>query len=633
MCGITGIFAFTQQGRSYLHHTKDAVKAIISRGPDHNNNYTHQQVSLGHVRLSIIDTSAEANQPFSDPSGRYTIVYNGEVYNHRELRQELIQNNGIVFRTQSDTEVILYQYITKGPEMLQELNGFFALAIYDAFNNSLFLARDRIGIKPLFIYQDEDKLIFSSEMKGLLAYRLPKILDHESLFTYLQLNYIPAPYSIFRNVLKQIPGTYKLISQKEIIDKTYYEIPTFESFRNMNPPTYDQAKIKLYQLLDHSVKKRLISDVPLGAFLSGGIDSSIIVALASKYLKNFNTFSIGFKEEAFFDETRYAQIVAEKYKTNHRVFSLDSQDIFDVLFNVLDYTDEPFADSSALAVYILSKHTRKHVKVALSGDGADELFSGYHKHTAEYYARKKSIGNLLVKQLQPFWQVFPQSRNHKIGNYARQLNRFAEGLKLSEKERYWRWCAYINEKDGTSLFKQQFDKEAYKLRKSKILSNINVKGSFNDVLLTDLLLVLQNDMLVKTDRMSMAHALEVRVPYLDHELLGFVNSLPVNYKIKGNFRKKILQDTFRDILPQEIYRRPKQGFEVPLLKWFRTSLKSDIENKWLNEEFIKEQGLFQSEDIAILKKRLFSHNPGEVQAQIWGLIVFQYWWEKNMSAV
>ncbi len=627
MCGITGVYSFRESASSYKKKVEDAVIALSKRGPDSSGTFFHNHVALGHSRLSIIDVSEAASQPFTDMSGRYTIILNGEFFNYEQHREELFKK-GVLLKSHSDTEVLLQLYITEGPACLEKINGFFTFAIYDNQDESLFIARDRMGIKPLFIYKDDDKLIFASEIKALLAYGIPKELDRTSLYEYLHLNYIPGPHSVFKNVTKLKPGSYLYIKGKEITEKSYYTIPfkTDEEIKR-NSDSYEEAQKKILELLETSIRLRMISDVPLGAFLSGGIDSSIIVALASKYTEKLNTFSIGYKDEPLFDETQYAQLFAEKYKTNHTSFSLTNDELFSVLFNVLDYTDEPFADSSALAVYILSQHTRKHITVALSGDGADELFGGYNKHRAEYRIRNAGINERSISLLKPLWKGLPQSRNSSFSNKIRQFDRFATGMNLTADERYWRWCGFTNEDEIEKLLNAKPGSEYYD-RKETLLKNISGKSSMNEVLYSDMHLVLQNDMLVKVDMMSMANSLEVRVPFLDYNLVNYVFSLPAEYKIDKSIGKKILQDSFRNLLPDEIYHRNKHGFEVPLLKWFRKELNSFIFDDLLNKEFVKDQGLFEFEEISKLKLKLFSNNPGDSAARIWALVVFQYWWKK-----
>jgi asparagine synthase (glutamine-hydrolysing) len=628
MCGITGVLAFNEEGIKHLSKISAATSALLKRGPDGEGIYFDKNCALGHRRLSIIDTSNAAAQPFTDASNRYTIVFNGELFNYKSLRKKLEQK-GFQFRSQSDTEVLLNLFIEYKEKCLEQLDGEFAFAIYDKETEDLFLARDRFGIKPLYYYMDGNRLVFASELKAIIAFGVPKEIDKSSLQTYFHLNYIPSPYSIFKNVLKIESGCYmKINSQGNYSIHSYYSIP----FKNTNNQQldYSQAKNELKYLLEESVQNRMVADVPLGTFLSGGIDSSIITAIAARHTKELNTFSIGYKDEPHFDETAYAKLVAKKHNTNHTVFELTNEDLFANLHQVLDYIDEPFADSSALAVNILSMQTRKHVTVALSGDGADELFAGYNKHAAELKARHGGFTTKLVKASRPLLNQLPKSRNTKTGNKIRQLQKFAEGMKLSPQERYWQWAKWSGFKKedifSTTFLKNENEFSDFSKRKNELLKNIN--SDYNSVLLADMKLVLENDMLVKVDRMSMSQSLEVRVPFLDHKLVDFAFSLPANFKIDNDQRKKILIDSFKDDLPQELFNRGKKGFEVPLLKWFKTDLKSMITNELLADEFILEQNIFNLSEIQKLKHQLFSTNPNDAVEKTWALIVFQYWWKK-----
>lgn len=629
MCGITGIFAFNLVGKFNKIHTATATRALEKRGPDFQDVYLDDWVGLGHRRLSIIDTSSIAHQPMWDEANRYCIIFNGEIFNYKELKQDLV-GKGINFFSQSDTEVLLKLYILEKAKCLNKLNGFFSFCIYDKIEQSFFIARDRYGVKPLLYVHDEHKFLFASEMKAIMQYGIEKEIDYTSLYTYLQLNYIPAPNTIFKSVKKLLPGHYASISNGQLTISNYYQIPY--SPLETSTITYDSAKEKLKSLLEASVQRRLVADVPLGSFLSGGIDSSIITGIASKHKPDLHTFSIGFKDEPFFDETEYARLVASHFNTEHTVFSLTNDNLYEHVNSILDYIDEPFADSSAINVYILSKETRKHATVALSGDGADELLAGYNKHAAHYRVLHNSWKENMVAALHPLWKALPQSRNNPLANKARQLARFAEGMKLSSQDRYWRWAGFSDEHQSLNLFsndsKQKFIRQDYQAFKSSLLKSIPAKESINDILFTDTQLVLQNDMLTKVDLMSMANSLEVRTPFLDFEVVNFIFSLPDDFKINSSIRKRILQDAYKDFLPTQLYNRPKKGFEVPLLKWFRKEMKSLIVDDLLSEKTIEEQGIFNYTEIKKLKRQLFSSNPGDVHARIWGLIVFQWWWKK-----
>jgi asparagine synthase (glutamine-hydrolysing) len=635
MCGITGMFAFNLVGRFNKIQVTNATMALQKRGPDFQDVYTDEWVGLGHRRLSIIDTTSVAHQPMWDDTKRYCIVFNGEIFNFAELKKYL-ESKGIAFFSHGDTEVLLKLYIYEKENCLSKLNGFFSFCVYDRQEQTFFLARDRFGIKPLLYQFDEDKFLFSSEMKSLLHYGIEKKLDYSSLYTYLQLNYIPAPDTIFLSVKKLLPGHYMKVSRQKMDIQSYYQIPYDHEHVANNKISYEHAKDKARELLEASVQRRLVADVPLGSFLSGGIDSSIVTGLASKYKPDLHTFSIGFRDEKFFDETNYARLVAKHFKTEHTVFSLTNNDLYAHVHTILDYLDEPFADSSAIAVYILSKETRKHATVALSGDGADEMLAGYNKHAAFNRIINSGWKENLVNKLDPIWKALPKSRSGAISNKVRQLSRFSEGMKLSSKDRYWQWAGYATKEETLLMLHPDLRinmwlKDFYPRRKN-ILQHIPDKEDINDILLTDMNLVLPNDMLTKVDMMSMANGLEVRVPFLDFEFVNFMFSLPSSYKLKGANRKRIVKDAFRTMLPKQLYHRPKKGFEVPLLKWFRNEMKSLIVDDLLSEKFITEQGVFDYREIDKLKQQLFSSDPQDIHARIWGLIVFQWWWKKYMTS-
>lgn len=625
MCGITGIFSFNNSAESYRSRIDDAVATLKSRGPDSNGVYIGKNVGFGHTRLSIIDTSDAGSQPFLDSTGRYALVFNGEFYNHNDFRSELI-SDGILFKSGSDTEVLLYLLIKYGEKAIEKINGCFAFAFYDSETERIIAARDRMGINPLVYFHDQEKFIFASEIKALFAYEITKELNTAAVYTYFQLNYLPANISMIKNVHKLEPGNYIIADKTGIIIKSYYKIPNAPISENYDD--YKTASKKLRDLLDAAVERRLMSDVPLGCFLSGGIDSTIITALASGHTKHLNTFSIGFKDEEFFDETSFAEIVAKRYKTNHTTFKISNDDLLNNLTEMLDYLDEPFADSSALAVNLLSKLTRTKVTVALSGDGADEIFAGYNKHAAHFNASYARAKEKIAAAMNPLWKVVPKSRNSKVSNFARQLDRFATGFKLSPDERYWYWASIGSESYVSSLLDIKIDYAEFSQKKSKYVNSNCGLEDINQVLYTDMQLILPGDMLTKTDLMSMANSLEVRTPFLDHTVVDYAFSLPSHYKINSNQRKKILKDCCSDLIPKELINRPKHGFEVPLLKWFRKELWPMIDKDLLSEDFVKEQGIFNYEEILKLKKKIFSSGPEDSAAKIWALIVFQHWWKR-----
>jgi asparagine synthase (glutamine-hydrolysing) len=627
MCGITGIYAFNQLGRLNMINLAKATEALASRGPDNQGHFHNDFVGLGHRRLSIIDTSPEANQPMTDSTGRYTIVFNGEVYNFKALRASL-ESKGIQFYTHSDTEVLLQLYILDGIAGIDKLNGFFAFAVYDKDEHELIIARDRFGIKPLHYFIDQDKILFGSEVKSILAYGIEKKLDTTALYTYLQLNYLPAPASMFVDMKKLLPGKYIRVKDNSCNIESYYNVE--ERIQPFSGSFYDAVK-QFQQLMETSVTDRLVADVPLGTFLSGGLDSTVVTAIASRNVDKLKTFSIGFKDEPFFDETNYANKAAKLLNTDHSVFKLSNNDLYAYLHDMLDYLDEPFADSSALAVYILSKETRKNVTVALSGDGADELFAGYNKHAALLKMFQGGVSSSLATGFSSVWKLMPKSRNGALANKIRQLDKFAKATKLNPQERYWMLASIADKLYASDLLAQNddpIDFTAFEELRSSYLGSLQDKDISSN-LLVDLKLVLPNDMLTKVDLMSMAHSLEVRVPFLDHRIVEFAFGLPDSMKITSNIRKRVVQEAFKGWIPPEIYNRGKKGFEVPLLKWFRTEMKSTIMDDLLEDQFIRDQGIFNPIMVKQLKKQLFSRNPGDVHAKIWALIVFQHWWKRN----
>jgi asparagine synthase (glutamine-hydrolysing) len=633
MCGIVGAFAITDKGCSALENIERAKETLFKRGPDGGSAFQRKRIALGHRRLSIIDVSCAGDQPMHTVDARYTIVFNGEIFNYKELREAYFtEEEQALLRSNSDTEVFLLLFAKLKEEAFVLLQGFFAAAIYDHLLEELVLVRDRYGKKPLLVFRDLDKIIFASEMKALFETGVPRHISWELLPIYLQLNYIPQPFSLVEGVQKLEPGHYWKVSKTSIEDHAYYQLSVQE--RSYGGLSYLEAQRKLEKLMDESVKKRMISDVPLGAFLSGGIDSSVIVALASRHTRKLKTFSIGYKDNAFFDETYYAKLVADRYKTEHTVFSLSNDDFLEHVHDVLQYIDEPFADSSAIPEFILSYYTRKHVTVALSGDGGDEVFAGYNKHAAEFRMRQGGLLSSIVKAGAPIWEALPKSRNNRVTNTFRQLNRYASGARLQPGERYWKWAAINTQKEAFGLLhpkvKQKLTAEFSEKIRNSFVSGIQ-SNDFNEVLLADMNLVLLSDMLVKVDLMSMANSLEIRSPFLDNEVVDFAFGLPSSFKIDGKMKKKIVQDAFRKCLPEELYNRPKHGFEIPLLGWLKNELWGLIEEDLLKDSFIEEQAIFDVSSVRRLKKQLHSSDPEDSHATVWALVVFQSWWKRYIA--
>ncbi len=614
MCGITGFKNFSN-AIDLTKSLQTATDSLQLRGPDHQATFLDKTVGLGHTRLSIIDTSSKANQPMTDKSGRYTLSFNGEIYNYRELAKDL----SVEFRSTSDTEVLLYLLIKEREKCLKRLNGFFAFSFYDSKEETLLIARDRMGIKPLHYYQNDDFFVFGSEMKALLSFPIPRTLDKKSLYSYLRFTYLPLEMSMIERVKKLLPGYFIKISEQDVQVASYFTLGEPTAFNG----TYETAKTDLTSLLEQSVQRRMVADVPLGAFLSGGTDSSAVVSMASKFDSNLNTFSIGYTDHPFFDETHFAESVANKFKTHHTTFSLSNDDLLDSLDAILNYIDEPFADSSAIPAYILSNRVSKEIKVALSGDGADELFGGYYKHLAFCNSLQNSVLNKVIQSTGPLLKVFPQSRSTGLGNLSRRLAKYSDLLRLNPTDRYWHLASFNHQAKDLLL----------DVTPTIDTFSANQKDGFdlNDFLDLDLQLVLPGDMLTKVDLMSMANSLEVRVPFLDKDVVSFARALPISFKVDKNKRKKVLQDAFEHILPKELHHRPKKGFEVPMLHWLRNELMHELDKHVFNEAYLQEQKLFNVENVMGLKIRLQSKNPGDVHATIWSLYVFQKWHIRHIT--
>jgi asparagine synthase (glutamine-hydrolysing) len=627
MCGISGIISFKNEVRTYQSKLEKSINTIKSRGPNAQGFFYDDNIGLGHCRLSVIDTSEAANQPFFDLSHRYVIVFNGEIFNFKNL-SNILTEKGIVLTTKSDTEILLNLYIIFGEKCLSMLEGFFVFCIYDIQTKKSFFARDRLGVKPLVFYIDSEKIIFSSEIKGVLAFDIPKIINKTSLIHYFHLNYIPNKETIFEHIFKLESSHYAIVENNDLKIREYYDL--HHTFLKNELSNKYSAK-KLTEILNEAVEKRLISDIPLGTFLSGGIDSCIITGLASKYRK-IDSFSIGYKDHHFFDESDKALISAKKIGTNHHSFKLSQEDIENEIFNFLEIVDEPFADSSGLAYYILSKKTSQYIKVALTGDGADEIFGGYNKHLAEYRILHLSNIQQNILNFLPNLENLPQSRNNYFSNKLRQISKFINGINLSKRERYWQWCGFYQTSDLQNLFSDKFitnqDWDKSNKERLKYIHGISDNDDINQILASDQVLVLQGDMLRKVDMCTMANGQEARNPFLDNKVLEYVNSFDGNQKIDSNGRKKMLYETFKDIIPTEIINSPKKGFEIPISDLLNGALSSFINEKILNKDYIANQGIFNYSSIENIYKKFKGLNSHDSHAKLWALIVFQFWYEK-----
>ena len=617
------------------------ASVLSHRGPDDDGVYLSSKqkarsskvnVGLGHRRLSIIDLSEAGRQPMSNEDKTVWMVFNGEIYNFQSLRAEL-EGKGHYFSSQTDCEVVIHLYEEEGIEGVKRLSGMFAFAIWDERVQALFLCRDRLGIKPLVYYLGGDSLIFASEIKGIMQDPdVPRKIDWDALGLYLTFNSITAPYTIFKGVRKLRPGHILTFINGKTEEKEYWNIDG----RSDETVQKDFATQKdgLFKLLEDAVRMRMIADVPLGAFLSGGIDSSIIVGLmARNSSKPVKTYSIGYKDMPMFVETEYAREVAALNNTDHHEIKLDSQDVIDAIPHVLDSFDEPFADSSAVPMFVVSRETGNDVKVALSGDGGDELFAGYRMYAGEeWYSRYSLIPSLIRRQIiEPLFLSLPDSRDKKIPDYIRRAKKFFRGAKCATfEERFFAW----NEIFSRDLRKGILTKSGnadYDLGKRLLSERLNERndGKINRMLYADVKESLPGDMLKKVDAMSMLNSLEVRVPFLDHRVCEMAFAISGDRKIKNGKGKYILIETFKDILPESLYNRPKWGFEMPVSKWLKSDLRYLID-EYLSREVIVRQGIFDYDVIKNLINNLIS-NRTDTSWQIWNLIVFQVWYSRYME--
>lgn len=625
MCGISGFLS--KDKIKDLPGLENSNNNLQTRGPDASGNYSDEYLFLGHRRLSIIDLNTGAQPMYSD-DGMQVVVYNGEIYNFKKLRQELMIE-GRVFNTESDTEVIIEGYLHWGLSlMLSKLEGMFAFALYDKSIEKLFIARDRFGEKPLYYFSTDTGFYFASELKAITQMLEKKEIDITALNLYLTLTYIPAPYTIFQGVSKLLPGHFiELDKNAEVKIVRYYSLED-QINSGVKYNSYESAKSDLRSLLFDSVRDRMISDVPLGSFLSGGIDSSIVTAIMAKISPDpVHTFSIGFNEKAY-DESSRASLVSKHLKTKHSSFIVDYKDLLDCADDAVDYFDEPFADSSAIPSYLVAKMASQYVKVVLTGDCADELFGGYEKYLAPYYAAKYSMLPGFIKS--PVKALVGITPHNSYTNVPlRKIKKLIRNSSESPFDLHYNFMSLgFNDINRFKLLKADYDFGVKQLVKSTY-NSLEGDSEMDKGFYTDVNWVLEGDMLTKVDRMCMRHSLEARVPFLDSAIVDASFRMPWQYKIEGSNKKKILKETFADLLPKEVFSFKKKGFGVPLTLWFRNELKSEL-LQVLNTESIEKQGIFNSKYIQSLIDEHMSGKENHA-SQLWVLYVFQKWYFKNFQ--
>ena len=634
MCGICGK-VYYDAGRPVERELLAAMcDTIAHRGPDDQGLYVNGQVGLGAARLSIIDVEG-GHMPLSNEDGTIWIVYNGEMYNFQQLRVRLEQA-GHRFATRTDTETIVHLYEEVGDDFVRSLNGMFALAIWDERRRRLVLARDHLGIKPLHYAQLDDRLLFGSEIKSLLRDDLDRRIDPLALHDYLSLNYVPGPRTMFAGIRKLLPG------HMLVFDAASRQV-TVSQFWDLPRPQADAAAVRvspeledtLLNLLRQVVSDQMVSDVPIGAFLSGGIDSSLIVAMMSEASRQpLRTFSVGFHERSY-SELPYARIVAERFGTDHHELVLEPR-AHDLITALADYFDEPFADASAVAVFAISQQAARQVKVVLSGDGGDEVFGGYYTYQADKLAALyRRLPKLLAADLLPRLVEMIPTSDRKV-SLDFKLKRFMRGGALPPLPAHFAWKAFLSEEMKARLYRPHSGNgNGAPLRPSvavmqEYYDRYPCDDLLNRLLYVDTKIQLVDDMLTKVDRMSMANSLEVRVPLLDLRLVEFMAQLPSSLKVRGMTLKYLMKRVAKRVLPPEIVRRSKAGFHVPIPRWIKTDLRSMI-GDYLAPELIARQGLF---DPQVVMDMLEAHWSGrqDHSRPIWNLLMFSLWHDRYLGA-
>lgn len=627
MCGIVG---YTHQSRKLAPGIlKAGIQVLVHRGPDQQGGFCSSSVSLGAARLRIVDL-AGGDQPIRSADGDAVIAFNGEVYNHAELRAEL-EGGGVCFRTRCDTEVVLQAYLRWRAEAFGKLRGMFAVAIWIESEQKLVLARDRMGIKPLYYNVQAGELSFGSELKCIFANPdVPRRIDLAGLNCYLSLNYVPGPYTLVEGIQKLMPGCL-LEWQKGAVRVDSYVPPQAENRTDCGKLTLDNACAQLDGLLSEAVKEQLVSDVPLGMWLSGGLDSSTVLDYAARLSPNrLKSFSVTFRGKSF-DETRYVREVAQCYGTDHTEFDLsDEADLADTIAALPYYSDEPSADAGAVPVWYLAKMTHRDVTVVLSGEGADELFGGYLTYKADRYNRYFGrVPRGLRRAALALAREIPAS-DEKIG-FEYKLQRFLEGSLLRPEAAHVFWNGTFTEEE-----KRRFFRYANAAPLNAILAQMRPAAKAGESFVERFLdfdrrYSMPDAILYKVDRMSMAHSVEVRPPFLDDRIVEFAGGLPERFKFAGGQTKFLLRRLMKDRLPQAVLKRPKVGFDIPIHEWFRGVLRPLLEDT-LSEEALSATRLFDYRGVRQLMDEHFARKANWGY-HLWGLVTLVPWMKQwNIEA-
>ena len=621
MCGICGVAGGDAAGGREL--VARMCAAMVHRGPDDEGSVHLEGVTLGMRRLSIIDLVG-GHQPIHNEDSSVWVVQNGEIYNHLELRDQLI-GSGHSFVTESDTEVLVHGYEQWGEAVVERLNGMFAFAIFDRPRRAVFLARDRVGIKPLHYAVDGRRLVFASELKALLRDpALRKGIDPVALDEYLAYEFVPSPRSIVRGISKLQPGHTLTWSLDEGGPRLRRYWAATLSPGDTRGQSLDVAAEELRDVLRESVRKELISDVPLGVFLSGGIDSSAVTAMMKQLGGEVKSFSVGFAERSF-DESGHAREVARHLGTDHHELTLEPPMLLDLIPRLPALLDEPLGDASIIPTYLLSAFTRQHVKVALGGDGGDELFAGYptlqaHRLAGYYLRAPRVVRRGLVE---PVVRRLPVSRDNLSFDF--RAKRFVSGAGYPVAERHQRWMGSFAPEERVAVLSREVRSEVSRGGGVGVSGEDGEGDPLNRVLLLDMRLYLENDILVKLDRASMMASLEGRVPLLNNDLVAYALRLPLDMKLRGLRSKFLLKRALRGLLPERILNRPKKGFGIPVAEWFRGPLQAQM-LEVLSEERMARQGFFEPGPVrGLIEEHLEGRRDN--RKQLWTLFAFQLWHE------
>jgi len=613
MCGIAGKYCFDGNGVSE-ETLRGMVRALVHRGPDSEGFLIDQDFGMGMRRLRIIDLET-GDQPLFSEDGSLALIFNGEIYNFQALRDALA-GKGHSFKTRSDTEVIVHAYEETGPDCLESLYGMFAFALWNKRKRELFLARDRFGIKPLYYARLPGAFYFASEIKALLQVpEISKEIDFESLDYYLALGYVPTPRTLLRTIRKLPPGHFISVSKSE-----FRIVPFWRLEERNSPPLKEEEYLEsLQSLLEQVVGEHLVSDVPLGIFLSGGTDSSALVALASRLTRQrLMTFSVGFPDEPSYNELPFAREVARRFQTDHHEYEVRPNAI-EVLPRIIRYLEEPLADPSAIPIHYLCEMARREVTVILAGEGGDEIFAGYSRYFWDGWAeRYKKFPRLLRRGIfNSLLQFLPEGETKGVVNILRRLKKFARTADLERSQRYASWFALISHSSNgqvSELFRHYFNES-------------QAQDSLRQMQYADIHTMLLDDLLLKGDKISMAHSLELRVPLLDHRLVEFVYNLPASMKLNKGVKKYLLKKFLHRYFPKRFVDTPKRGFEVPVGKWFRGGLRPFVQDL-LSTSQIKKRGIFNPK--IVQKQILEPHLRGQAEngLALFALVMLEIWHEE-----